>query len=66
MIGDKGKNLTFLLGLPRSGTTLLCAMLEQHQSIVCPPEPWLMLALASVGKTPSRNPADSQLLGSAF
>ena len=65
MIGESGENLVFLLGLPRSGTTLLCAMLDNHPQIHCPPEPWLMLALESLGKVSHRHPAESHALGEA-
>jgi Sulfotransferase family len=56
---DSGKNLAFLLGIPRSGTTLLSFMLNQHPQIHCPPEPWLLLALESLGEVYSEHPADA-------
>lgn len=65
MVGERGRNLVFLLGVPRSGTTLLGAMLSNHPQVLCPPEPWIMLALHAVGKTNPRHPADAQLLGEA-
>jgi len=65
MITNKGENLAYILGLPRSGTTLLAVLLEQHAEIACPPEPWIMLALESFGKTCSLHPADSHVLGQA-
>src|SRR5271169_4905137 len=65
MIDSLGENLVFLLGVPRSGTTLLCAMLDRHPNILCPPEPWIMLALAAIGQTYPTHPADPQLLGDA-
>ena len=65
MIGERGENLVFLLGVPRSGTTLLGAMLSTHAEILCPAEPWLMLALHALGKTDARHPANAQLLGEA-
>jgi hypothetical protein len=65
MIGPYGEGLVFLLGLPRSGTTLLSVMLDNHPDIASPPEPWVMLALAELGKVPTRHPADSSLLGVA-
>ena len=43
MISDSGQNLTFLLSLPRSGSTLLSVLLNQLPQICCPPEPWLAL-----------------------
>ncbi len=66
MIGPHGENLAFILGLPRSGTTLLSVMLGKHHEIYVPPEPWLMLALESLGKTSPRHPANSQVIGGAL
>ena len=65
MIDQDGHNLAFLLGLPRSGTTLLSVLLDKHPQVLCPPEPWVMLALESFGKVSERHPADSQLIGQA-
>lgn len=65
MIDETGRNLVFLLGLPRSGTTLLAAMLANHSAIFCPPEPWLMLALQAFGTVHPSHPADSQAIGEA-
>jgi len=65
MISEQGDGLVFLLGVPRSGTTLLATMLAQHPRIASPPEPWLMLALEALGKTPFAHPADPQLIGEA-
>jgi glycosyltransferase involved in cell wall biosynthesis/2-polyprenyl-3-methyl-5-hydroxy-6-metoxy-1,4-benzoquinol methylase len=65
MIDSEGHHLAFLLGLPRSGTTLLSVILDRHPQVLCPPEPWIMLALESVGKVCIRHPADSRLLGQA-
>ena len=66
MVGETGENLVFVLGLPRSGTTLLCALLAAHEEICCPPEPWVMLALESLGTTNPSHPADAQVIGRAF
>src|SRR6185437_15415502 len=65
MIDQDGHNLAFILGLPRSGTTLLSVILDRHPQVLCPPEPWIMLALESIGKTCVRHPADSRLIGQA-
>ena len=46
IIGKKGENLTFLMTMPRSGSTLLSMMLSAHTKISCPPEPWLLLFVA--------------------
>ncbi len=66
MISEQGRNLCFVLGLPRSGTTLLCALLAGHEEVACPPEPWVMLAVESMGRTSPSHPADPRLLGRAF
>ncbi len=55
----------FLLGLPRSGTTLLAHLLQQHPDVVAPPEPWLMLALEAFGRVDHRHPAGSSLIQDA-
>ncbi|CAH1904841.1 Clusterin-associated protein-1 [Candidatus Nitrotoga sp. HW29] len=46
MISHEGDHLVFLLSMPRSGSTLLSLMLGSHPEICCPPEPWIVLALA--------------------
>ena len=65
MIDKDGHNLAFVLGLPRSGTTLLSVLLDKHPQVLCPPEPWVMLALESFGKVSERHPANSGMLGQA-
>lgn len=65
MITESGEGLVFLLGLPRSGTTLLSALLDDHPEIVCPPEPWIGLALDSIGLVPVGHPADARVIGRA-
>ncbi|NGO52992.1 sulfotransferase family protein [Allomesorhizobium camelthorni] len=55
----------FLLGLPRSGTTLLAHLLQKHPDIAAPPEPWLMLALEAFGRVDHRHPAGPSLIQSA-
>ncbi|MCP1835179.1 hypothetical protein J2R76_003515 [Bradyrhizobium sp. USDA 4532] len=62
---DRSPAVCFLLGLPRSGTTLLAHLLQQHPDIVAPPEPWLMLALEAFGRVDQRHPAGSLLIESA-
>jgi hypothetical protein len=44
----KGRNL-FVIGSPRSGTTLLMRMLNVHPEILSRPEPHLLTPLASLG-----------------
>ena len=46
MIDRLGTNLIFLLSVPRSGSTLLAAILAGHREVLCPPEPWLLLPLS--------------------
>ncbi|WP_271608509.1 sulfotransferase family protein [Bradyrhizobium sp. CCBAU 21359] len=67
MSGRFGRSpaVCFLLGLPRSGTTLLAHLLQHHPDIVAPPEPWLMLALEAFGKVDQRHPAGSSLIKAA-
>lgn len=57
-LDEKGGEIAFLLSMPRSGSTLLSMMLGSHPEVCCPPEPWILLAvaeyldLAEVRKTP--------------
>ena len=57
---------SFVFGLPRSGTTLLSVMLNNHPSIHCPPEPWIMLALEALGRTHPAHPAGAGLIGTGY
>ncbi|HWL69318.1 MAG TPA: sulfotransferase [Geminicoccus sp.] len=66
MIGADGQSLAFLLGVPRSGTTLLSHLLDSHPDIASPPEPWLMFAVEAIGKTHPLHPARSQLIGQGY
>lgn len=61
-----GVEVAFLLGVPRSGTTLLSYLLDRHPEVAVPPEPWLLLALESFGKVCARHPASSHYLGQAI
>ena len=45
MINPEGKGLVFILTTPRSGSTLLGAILGSHSQVACPPEPWILLPL---------------------
>lgn len=63
MVGENGRDLHYLLGLPRSGTTLLSVLLARHPAVAAPSEPWLMLALESLGTVGARHPAEVYLLG---
>jgi hypothetical protein len=62
---NSGDNLVFLLGLPRSGTTLLAEILGNDESILAPPEPWLMFAALEIGRVDLRHPAGMQSVGHA-
>lgn len=48
MVSNDGQNLIFILSLPRSGSTLLGAILGNHSQISCPPEPWFLLRLREI------------------
>lgn len=65
MTDTTGRSPAFLLALPRSGSTLLSAMLDNHPAIASPPEPWILLALQSLGRVDGRHPANAQLVGEA-
>lgn len=43
-----GKGIVFLLGLPRSGTTLLQRLLGEHPGIGTTAEPWLLLPVSTL------------------
>lgn len=62
--GD-GQAVVFIIGTPRSGTTLLARILGNHPDAVAPPEPWIMLALDQLGRVNLRHPANAQVLGTA-
>ena len=62
---DSNQAVCFLLGLPRSGTTLLAHLLQQHPDLLAPPEPWLMLALEAFGTVDQRHPAEAFLIRDA-
>ena len=64
-IGPLGENLIYLIGLPRSGTTLLSQILNKHPDIVAPPEPWIMLALEQMGRVDQHHTANAWVLHSA-
>lgn len=64
-VTPEGRQLAFIMGVPRSGTTLLSVMLGRHPGIHCPPEPWLLLALQSLGDVHPRHPAEANILGQA-
>ena len=55
-------SVCFLLGLPRSGTTLLAHLLQQHRDLLAPPEPWLMLSLEAFGKVDRDHVANADLV----
>ena len=49
---EQGDNLIFVLGLPRTGTTLLRKILDSHSEVYAPAETWFLLPLLNlwVGK----------------
>jgi hypothetical protein len=49
MEGSMQERLVFLIGAPRSGTTLTARMLGAHPDVLAPPEPHLMPPLAHLG-----------------
>jgi hypothetical protein len=49
MPGEMGKRMFFVIGAPRSGTTLLMRMLNVHPDIATRPEPHLLTPLAHLG-----------------
>jgi hypothetical protein len=53
MISESGENLVFICCLPRSGSTLLSAILGNHPDVCSPPEPWVLLRLAEVYGEPA-------------
>lgn len=60
MILDQGGNLVFLIGPPRSGTTLLSLVLSNAPELYCPPERWVALAIESlVREAPLRGAPNS-------
>ncbi|BAE49865.1 sulfotransferase family protein [Paramagnetospirillum magneticum] len=65
MSGITSRDPVFLLGIPRSGTTLLARLLTNHPEVMAPPEPWIMLAIEQLGCVDRRHPADCQLVGQA-
>lgn len=48
MIDHDGNNLAFILSMPRSGSTLLSAILGGHEAIHAPNEPWILLSLSNL------------------
>jgi hypothetical protein len=58
-------DLSFIIGLPRSGTTLLSALLNNSPDVICPSEPWLLFALEQLGDVRDGHLADSNLIRQA-
>jgi glycosyltransferase involved in cell wall biosynthesis len=52
MVSENGENLVFILSLPRSGSTLLSAILGNHGKIYSASEPWFLLRLFEVNGNP--------------
>jgi len=51
VITRTGRHLAFLIGPPRSGTTLLSVLLGRSPQAHCPPELWLALPATRLGRT---------------
>ncbi|MFN9093482.1 MAG: sulfotransferase family protein, partial [Alphaproteobacteria bacterium] len=66
ILSSTAEDVSFLLGVPRSGTTLLATMLDRHPAIAAPPEPWLMIALDQFGHVPCAHPANAGVLAPAI
>ena len=62
------EKLIFLIGPPRSGSTLLMRMLSQHSQIYSRPEPHLLTPLAHLGywDNVDRAPFDALQAGSSL
>jgi hypothetical protein len=58
-------SLSFIIGLPRSGTTLLSALINNSPDVFCPSEPWLLFAVDQLGNVCEKHPADSHLIRQA-
>ena len=62
MITPEGKNLLFLMSVPRAGSTMLSAILGGHGDILAPPEPWLLLGLKNLREPHLFDPASGHLI----
>lgn len=62
---DDAPETVFIHGIPRSGSTLLSILLGKHPEFHVPPEPWLMLALAEIGRAAPTAAADPRLIAGA-
>lgn len=51
MITATGEHLAFLIGAPRSGTTLVSVILDRAKELHCPPELWLGLPVTELLRT---------------
>ncbi|ALS29703.1 protein-tyrosine phosphatase [Paenibacillus sp. 32O-W] len=54
MVGPNGQNLVFLLSLPRSGSSLATAILQNHSRIFATQEMWFLLSLYDLRTAPKR------------
>jgi hypothetical protein len=48
MVSTDGDGLAFIISAPRSGSTLLSAVLGSHPEALAPPEPWFLLPLVAL------------------
>ena len=51
--------MPIIVGVPRSGTTLLRMMLDAHPELAIPPETWFLPALAALDDTDRASPSDA-------
>jgi len=58
----ENSNLVFVVGLPRSGTTLVSLLLSNCAEVLAPPEPWLLLALENLLNIYPHHPSDGILI----
>lgn len=66
MISENGKNLVFIIGIPRSGTTMINNVLNNIPNVLSSGESWLMFGIHQFGKVSNVHPANSQLVGQAI
>lgn len=58
-------SVSYLLSLPRSGSTILGYWLNKIPGVYCPPEPWILLATSMFGSVFTHHPADGHLIKAA-
>lgn len=66
MISENGKNMVFIIGIPRSGTTMINNVLNNIPNVLSSGESWIMFGIHQFGKVSNVHPANSQLVGQAI